>query len=343
MNSDRRQFLKSVGGVATALAASQALAQTAGAQEVLVASGTQNRSGRVTRRCLLELDGFLCGWLWFAEGGSATATVVEDPPGPDGLVDKRLGPVTHDDLVLYCGADLSKRFYDWIQDTANRRAQRRSGAIIYLDAQAREVSRLVFTNALPIEIGFPALDAMVQDVAMLMVRLVPQSTRLSSDGAGKPFNVAVRDDGEWLGCNFRLGIDGLADAAGQALCVEPVVIRHDPLRDVNGAPLDPAKGTARFDVSNLAVALPAAAAKSFQAWFEESVGDIADPEAAERNGRLDYLAADSSRVLFSISLEGLGLFKLETVFYDTGQRSVPLTLARMYCENARLEHHIARP
>ena len=78
MNEDRRRFLKNVGGMATALAASQSLAGTATAQEVLVGGGGQASSGQATRQCLLELDGFVCGWLWFVEGGSATASVLED-------------------------------------------------------------------------------------------------------------------------------------------------------------------------------------------------------------------------------------------------------------------------
>ncbi len=343
MNNDRRQFLKNVGGMATALAASQGLAGTAGAQEVLVGGAGQASSGQATRQCLLELDGFLCGWLWFVEGGSATASVLEDSPGPDGAVNKRLGAVTQDDLILYCGADLSRRFYDWLEQFANRQAQRRSGAIIYLDAQRREVSRLVFTEALPVEVGFPALDAMVRETAVLMVRLAPQATRFTAEGAGRPFNVSERSAVDWLGCRFRVDVDGLSQAAGQALCVEPILLRYRPSLEAGPGPLSPAGAAARFDVSNLAVALPTASAPVFQAWFEESTRKNAKPSTVEKNARVDYLAADSSTVLFSLLLERLGLFTLETVFYDTGERSIPLTLARLYCENARLEHRLANP
>lgn len=332
MNSDRRSFLKQVGGAAATVVAATALSERgvapAAAQDVLIGGARPSKRGYVTRNCLLELEGQVCGWLWFAEGGCPTADVLEDRAAKGGLRKKQLGPLKYEDLTLTFGAGLSQVFYDWVKSLFARQPQRKNGAIVYLDATGREVSRLAFTNALVIEAGFPMLDAAWTEAALMTVKVRPESTCRHRDHAGRPFNLEAGGAPAWLASNFRLNIAGLSDTTSRVMRVEPLT--------VNGLELP---GLA---VSDLILTYPASAGLPLETWFEDFVlkGNNADPQ--EKAGTLEFLAPDLQTAFFTLSFEHLGVFRLEPVLLDAGDRLVHLLQARLYCENVRFDHYLAQ-
>jgi hypothetical protein len=345
MNTDRRAFLKQVSSTTAAVVGASVLANravTSGvAQETVVTGAKPIRKSYVTRRCVLELEGRLCGWLSFAEGGSATADVATTP-GAGGSRRKSLGPVRYEDIVLFCNPGMSQPFYDWIKTLLAGKPTRKSGAIVYLNSAGAEVSRLDFTNALIIEVGFPWLDTASIDAAAMTVRLVPESTRRHRDRAGRMFTLEADSAPEWRMSDFRLDIDGLTETTSRALQVEGVVAGF-------GIALDPATPTtesdrrqAGFDVSDLVMTFPSSGAQPIEVWFEDFVIKGNRGDDRKKNGTLHFLAPNKEDIHFKLSFERLGIYRLEPVLVDTGDRFIHLLQARMFCEGIRFDHHATR-
>jgi len=159
----------------------------------------------------LELDGAGAGWVQSATGGNATSDVIEEKVGTDHVVKKHLAGVKYEDIVIDCGAGMSKSFYSWISDTFDFKFARKDGSLVTTDYNFNEVSRLNFFHALIREIAFPKLDASSKDAAKLTVKFAPEYTRFAT-GSGKAPSLQKHDSSvqkKWLPSNFRLTIDGV--------------------------------------------------------------------------------------------------------------------------------------
>src|ERR1043165_10211313 len=109
MPNDRRDFLKSVGAGAAAVAAIAKVTE-----QPAEAAFANDKRGFAAGKFALELDGVHAGWIHSAEGGHAYADVVTEKQGPDGIVHKHLAGVKYEDIAITCGAGMSKAFFEWI-------------------------------------------------------------------------------------------------------------------------------------------------------------------------------------------------------------------------------------
>ena len=280
----------------------------------------------MTRNCLLELEGQLCGWLWFAEGGGATAEVGSSAPDKEGRIKKQLGAVIYEELTLYCGAGMSRYFYDWIKDLCARGAQKRSGSVIYLDNTGREVSRLAFTNAQLVETTFPMVDSAWNEQALLTVKLAPELTRRHRDNAGRPYSLDTGSIPPWMVSHYRLAVAGVAETTARALRIDAVTVQW---RKPNG-----------LEVSDLIITYPARAGQAMEAWFEEFVIKGSHGEEHEKAGTLEFYSPDYQTLYFAVNFEGLGICRLDPVMLETGDRTVHLLQARLYCEDLRFDPRV---
>ena len=333
MQIDRRSFLRQLGETSLGLTAAAAvvgrLTQPAAAQEIVALGARPPRKSYITARCVLELEGLPCGWIWTAEGGGVTADVMEVRQSSGGPVRKHPGPIKYDEITLFCGAGLSEPFNGWLKSFLTGKAARKSGAVVFFDSAGAEVSRLVFTDAAITEIVFPAVDAKSDENAVLTVKLAPASTRRSRDRAGRVVNFDPASMSTWLASQFRLSIDGLAETCACISRIEPVV-----------AKLLPEGG---LDVSDLIITFPPSAAPPVESWFEDFVVKGNHGDAAEKSGRLEFLSPTQTEPLYTLSLGHLGIVRLDPVAFDTGTRLVYPLQARMYCEELRLDAGFAKP
>src|SRR5262249_36590496 len=105
----------------------------------------------------LELDGAIAGWLTSVDGGYASAEVVQ-AAGPGQTMHKHLGNVKYEDITLTCGLAMAPGFYDWLQGVIKHTPQPKNGAVIALDYNLRETSRLEFSGGLVSDIQIPKCD-----------------------------------------------------------------------------------------------------------------------------------------------------------------------------------------
>src|SRR5262245_17196385 len=78
------------------------------------------RSGYLSGKYAIELDGVAAGWLHSAEGGHATADVVVEKLGGTTLQKKHIGGVKYEGITVQMGVrDLVQNRYlwGWIQGT----------------------------------------------------------------------------------------------------------------------------------------------------------------------------------------------------------------------------------
>lgn len=156
----------------------------------------------------LELEGVLVGSIASFTGGDATADVVVEEVGQDGIARKHLGAVKYEDIRFSCGADMADIFYDWLQQTFSGGASTKNGAIVTYDYNFNEVSRLSFFNGLVSEIGFPAVDGSSKDVAKLTIKISPEHTS-NDPGNSSVGSILPNSKKRWMSGNFRLAIGGV--------------------------------------------------------------------------------------------------------------------------------------
>src|SRR4051812_3718141 len=134
----------------------------------------------VAGKFALDVDGISAGWISSAEGGHATAEVVNEKIGPDLIVHKHIGGVKYEDITVACGTGMSKGFYGWIKDSFDHKHSRKGGAIIACDYDFKERSRLTWQDGLITEVALPALDAASKDAAKMTIKIAPQITRITT-------------------------------------------------------------------------------------------------------------------------------------------------------------------
>ena len=176
------------------------------------------QSGRTysAARFAIAIDGTPAGFAVSVSGGERFAEVLERP-GTGGLVDKHLGPVQFEPIVLEIGAAPGP-LLDWVRDALAGAAKPHSGAISLLDYNNRERQRLEWTNGVLVEIAFPTGDAADRTGASLRITIRPESTRLLAGSNSTVGSFASVGSKQLRHTNWVARSDGpgLSDIAGLA-------------------------------------------------------------------------------------------------------------------------------
>ena len=289
----------------------------------------------------LELDGKDAGWLASAEGGYATADIFEEKLGPDHVVRKHIGAPKYEDLTIECGAGMSGAFYDWIRSTLAGTWARKDGALVAVDYNLKQQSRLTFTQALIREVAFPALDAASKDAARLTVKIAPELTRYqrpSADGAKAAVDVKQK---KWSQANFRLKLDGLSFPGVSKIA--PIVVTTAIVENAVGELREYQKEPAHAEYSDLVVTLAERDAQGFVDWHEDFVIKGNNGPDREKSGTLELLGPDLKEVLFTLSFSGLGIYRLAPEKVEAGTDAIRRLTASMYCEQMSLTVGAAAP
>ena len=327
---DRRSFLKAMGGTTAVIAAVPVLFKSSPAQgaEAAVAAAQINRAF-VAGKYAIELDGVLAGWVSSVEGGHATADVVVEEMGTDFIERKHIGAVKYEDITITCGAGMSQRFYNWIQDSFDHKASKRNGAIVAADFNFKEVARLTFSNALITEIGFPTLDAASKDAAKMTVKFSPEYTSRQPGSSSAVQSKGTTDNRRWLPANFKLDIAKLD--CSRVNKIEALTVKQKVTKSVVGDGQDYVREAANLEIPNLIVTLPEVNAESFYAWHEDFVINGMNESSSEKTGTLSWLE-NNGNALGSLKFSGLGIFKCAPDKVESGSENIRRVKAEMYCE-----------
>jgi len=286
------------------------------------------------------------GWIKDADGGHAVADVVTEKMGADVLARKHLGNVKYEDVSFKCGTGMSREFYNWI-DTAIKFTSnvdgRKNGAIVHFDYDYNELSRLTFHEALVTEFAMPALDASSKDPAMMTVKFKPEWTRKTFGGGGKKTSSNLKPDVQkkWLPANFRLRFtnDASFDLALQKVNkIEALTIKQKVVENAIGEQRDYQQEPAAIEFPNLVITLAESHADKFYQWHENFVIKGVNGDDQEKTAMLEYLSPDLTTVLFTLTLEHCGVFKLSPDKIEAGVESIRRVKVEMYCEEIKFSY-----
>jgi hypothetical protein len=232
---------------------------------------------------------------------------------------------------------MSKPLSDWVNATLALNFVRKSGAIITADFNRKEQSRLLFTNAVITEIGFPACDAGSKEPGSLTIKLAPEFTKMQAgSGAAMKTDTSKVQQKIWIPANFRLNIQGLEQACKFVSKIEPLVIKQPIIQDPVGQKRDFQKQPGKPEFPNLVIALSEAQAGPFYAWFEDMVIKGNAGEDRERPGMLEFLSTDLKTALFTIHFSHLGIFGFTPENADSTSEKIRRVKVEMYCEQITL-------
>jgi len=291
-----------------------------------------NRASQLAGGYAIELNGVSAGWVYSAAGGSAAADVVPEKIGPDRIVRKHIANVKYEDITIQCGTAMTKDFYDWIAATLELKLARMNGAIIITDDKNQPATRLEFYNGLITEVSFPALDASSNDPGMLTIKITPERTQYNrnpSFAGGGSIPLPVKLAPRWVCSNFRLQIAGLD--CSKVAKIDSFTIRQAVVADAIGQLRDYEKVPTNLEIPNLAITLAESQADTFYDWHQDFVINGNNGRDKQKNGTLEILSPNLQDVIFRLTLNHLGIFRLRD---DVHQASgnIRRVRAELFCE-----------
>lgn len=208
--------------------------------------------------------------LHAAEGGVLTGTVVRELGGPAFHSKKSIGERAVEELVVEVGLSMSQVLFDWMADTWNGAAEKRSGAILACDPYLSVTNERAFAGALITSIAVPALDAGSKDVGNVTIRFATESATLRIPPStpklllGPAWKQTLTF---WRAANFRLLIDGLD--CSKVSRIDPFTVR----RAVTASPPEPDAPVTlepgKVDFPDLRITLPEVSAQSWLQWYDD--------------------------------------------------------------------------
>jgi hypothetical protein len=296
---------------------------------------TNDKRSYVAGKYGLEIGQVLAGWVQDASGGHATSDVISEKIGPDHVIHKHIAGVKYEDITIHCGTGMSKGFYEWIKAAFDHKQTRQDGAIITADYDYKERNRKEFKHALITEIGFPALDAASKDAAKMTVKFAPEYTRVKM-GEKALDKGKVGTQHKWLPMNFRLTIDGLDCKSVNK--IGALVVKQKIVENAVGELRDYEKEPAHLEIPNLVVTLPESHAQDFFKWHEDFVINGNNGDDKEKNGTLEFLGTNLKEVLFKITFNHAGIFRLEEEKVEAGLENIRRVTAELYVEEMKFEY-----
>jgi hypothetical protein len=286
----------------------------------------------------LELDGAPAGRVASASGGLAMADVVEEKPDPKSVIHKHLAGVKYSDIELSCDAGTivaSAALQAWIQAFFASTFSSKNGAVIETGTDGKQRSRTSFNNSFIHEVGLPALDASDPAQGAVSVKLIPESTRLERPGSAPakgpvPGSSVKQGSLDWAVNNFRVKIDGLD--CTHVSHVDPIVATAVIVADAVGQFRNYTLQPAHLECSDLVLTLADDAAQSFYDWHNDFVINGNNTASKEKTGTIEILDRTLKTTLFTLSLSGLGIFKLAPYEADGSTSGIQRVLASLYCE-----------
>jgi phage tail-like protein len=282
----------------------------------------------------LELGGAKIGFARSFRGGSAVAEVITEKVGSDKFARKHIGPPRYEDLELQVGFGLKNELYDWIAASWDQQYARKDGAVVVSGFDGKALSRLEFVQALVTEVTVPKLDGASKDPAFLTVKLSPELVR-AKKGDGKATGTIGKNEQKlFLPSNFRVSIDGLD--CTKIATVDALTVKQQTVSESIGSVRDLEREVGAMEFPNLEIALAANAAETWRTWFADFVINGKNGPENEKNGKIELLSPNRQTVLATITLLGLGIYRLDDDWTgaDSAEK-VRRVHAELYCEQMK--------
>ncbi|MGH9818751.1 MAG: phage tail protein [Pyrinomonadaceae bacterium] len=272
---------------------------------------------------LLDLDGQPAGKL-----RSSTTKVISD----HSIEQSPKGQLMIDDIKISCGAGMDRVFQEWIRNTIDKSYTRKDGSVTLLDVSQKKAMYLDFNNALISELSTPALDRSAKGDGYFAIAIRPE--RLSIRGGQHSFDSKKLpkygppprpvNTGR-----FKLAIDGLETECANVTKVDSLSFKLGITNDSAGQNRTPGLvPSGKLVESDLVLTIPAPSVGRFYDWFTSLVTQ--GSKSDNRNGSLEYLAADSDKRELRLEFGQLGIKSLGLPTKDDLKPNDPAKIALYY-------------
>ncbi|MEO5980728.1 MAG: hypothetical protein ABIQ13_00285 [Pedococcus sp.] len=282
----------------------------------------------------LEIDAVPCGFVTSVEGGFIHGDVVSEPPGTDGVVRKHIAGIGYDEIIVSCGV-VAGPLMSWVTEFLTGSAPRHDGAIVLLDFDYNQTSRLDWRRATLSSVAFPALDGASRDPARLTVTIRPESTRVTpASGRSAQLPTTGKQPKSWLASNFRVDIPGVD--CSKVTSVAALAVAQGGVGDDAGAVRDPGRRATPLEVSDLVLSIREPGGAGFEAWRDDFLVNGNNDATQEKTATITALATNLKDELFHLQVQGVGIHHLATSKRATSTEVVMRQTASMYCEQVAL-------
>jgi hypothetical protein len=294
----------------------------------------------VGNRFCLELQNRAAGWLLTADGGMATTETVQERLSNGYPVRKHAGNVKVEDISVNCGTAMSQQFYDWLKSSIEYKHERKQGSVITGNYDFKEVVRHDFFEALIAEVGLPGVDATSKEACKFSIKFSPEYTETKYAGGTQsilPTPTAAEKQKLWQAANFKFVVDGMD--CRKVSKVEPLLIKQNIIENTIGERLIFQKEPAQIDFPNVVFTIPESQAEPWYKWYDDFVARGNSSPEKEKQGHLEYLAADCTTTLFLVEFSNLGIIKFTPEKLDSSSEKLRYVKIEMYCEQMKFDYN----
>ena len=327
MVQNRRSFLKTAGmATAVASAAPLALSMRGGLPGDPSPVAAMDGRSYVAGRFALELEGKSAGILSAYGGGFPYGVVAYgDGDGDDPIVHKHISNVKYEEITIQISSDVDEALWNWVADTMDGKAPRKSGSVIFLDEAFNATRALDFHDALITEITFPAMDGSSKETAHMTVVISPESTSYVAASGKVTINAGKQK--KWLTSNFRCTLGDMPTK--RVSKIDSFTIKQGIIEAETGERRRPQIEPAKLEIPNLSITLSEV---DSDPWFKYFDDFVIRRSAEEISGVLEYLAPDMKTVLGSVAYAGVGIFKCAPDKLEAGGQQIKRIRSEMYVE-----------
>jgi hypothetical protein len=269
--------------------------------------------------------------------------VVNEAVGPTHVVKKHLAGVKYEDISLAVGPE-TPAMLQWIKETLAQSYQRKDGSIIAADFDYKAKSEMEFFHALISEVQFPGRrrrgerepctsrrrsrrDDPPQARQRDVVHVLSPRASVAKGALGQPLPAALGLSGPRVARMTRVN-----------QVVEAIVVKQKVVQDSIGEVRDYQREPQSLEVGNVTFTVPEVDAEPFYAWLQTFVVQGQNDDGQEKDGTLEYLAADLKTVLYTVTLKSCGVFKMSPDKVEAGSENIRRVKVEMYCEDIAFDY-----
>jgi hypothetical protein len=274
-------------------------------------------------------------YLRSVEGGFVKAGVLDEPIGIDLLRIKHTSLRDVDPISAEMGLAGSTDVLTWIRASWRREWSRRNGHVIHTNYDMKSVVEQWYYRALITETTFPSLDGSAKDPMFLKVKIQPEEIEIKNgDNREASGNVGTKQK-LWQSSGFRLRIDGV-DVTGTKK-IDSFTIKQGVKKVGVGNMRFPELEPTKIEFPAITGHIAHAHASGLMKWHNEFLIKKSDDPSAERNGALEFLAADKATVIFTLKLLNIGLSALSIPKSDGNQDALRMCKFELYIGSMDIE------
>jgi len=285
----------------------------------------------------LSIDGHQStSYLRSVEGGHVNVAVVGEAIGQDNQQIKHGSVRDIEPITIDFGLSGAQDMLKWIQSSWKKDPSYRDGQITHADFNLRATLLTEWQRALILETTFPTLDGSSKEAGYLKVKFLPEEV-VTSEGDGHVISNgrASSKQKSWLPSAFRFTIDGV-DGLEYTNKLDSFTIKQTVQKHYSGTNQYPELIPHHITFPSLTGTIAEAYAGGLMAWHRKVIKGTAEHQS-QKTGAIEFLAPDRRTVLFTITLDGVGISKCNVVQAAANADSIKRVKFELYVASMSLD------